>query len=294
MGESIFTKAVTFPLEQTGRILRALSLSGGLGNAAAWVIFFILGIAPAGYLVFRAVKKRAGAPDLLMAVLSVILTGGLYLFINPSYFQVLTPMAGLEEAGKYITGTAFYSVGFGYLILRTVRSSKARGVAGLKAVLAVIIALLAAKVLFIGLPDTAALIKKISMSNTGAGQAELAITVFFQWFGFGVRTLSDGMDIAVLVMGMKLLDELAEDRYTEAPCRASKRLEKTCRAAVTVTVAGCIILNMAQLLAGRYLLKADYTVQIPLVSIAVIMAVMLGAGYLAEGKEIKEENDLFI
>lgn len=294
MGESIFTKAVTFPLEQTGRLLRALSLSGGLGNAAAWVIFLVLGLLPAGYLAYRAAKRKAGAQDLLLLLLSVILTGGLYLFINPSDFQVLVPVNGLQEAGKYIVGTAFYSVGFGYLILRAVRSPRARGAAGLKAVLAVIIVLLAAKILFIALPDTAALVKQTGEANTGAARASIDVTGFFQWFAFGIRTLSDGMDIAVLVMGIRLLDELVKDRYSETACNASKRLDKTCRAAVTVTVAGCIILNLTQLLAGKYLLKADYTVQIPLVSVAVIMAVMLGSRYLAEGKEIKEENDLFI
>lgn len=53
-------------------------------------------------------------------------------------------------------------------------------------------------------------------------------------------------------------------------------------------------MNLLQLLLGRFLLQMDYQLYIPLTSIIFLLAVMLAVRYLEEGKQLKEENDLFI
>ena len=53
---------ITFPWEQTGWLLRKLSLSGSAGNAAAWVLFLAAGALPltaAFFLRKRQIKACA-------------------------------------------------------------------------------------------------------------------------------------------------------------------------------------------------------------------------------------------
>ena len=54
---------ITFPWEQLGRALRRLSLSGGMGNAAAWVLFIALGALPRIAAAFLLYRRRGPRTD---------------------------------------------------------------------------------------------------------------------------------------------------------------------------------------------------------------------------------------
>lgn len=75
---------LSFPFKQIGMGLRALSLSGGVGNGAALAIYFILCLAPAALLLLIRRKRRLMGEDALPALLSVLLFPVLYLMINPA------------------------------------------------------------------------------------------------------------------------------------------------------------------------------------------------------------------
>ena len=84
---------MTFPWEQVGLLLRRLSLSGGIGNAAAWILFLAIGALPLLAAAVLLRRRRACGADFLLAALSAALFIGLWFFVNPSYIdRYLSPM----------------------------------------------------------------------------------------------------------------------------------------------------------------------------------------------------------
>ena len=59
-----FSTIVAFPFEQLGVGLRALSLSGGAGNAAAILFYVLLSLIPAG--IWLILKKKQKACQLIL------------------------------------------------------------------------------------------------------------------------------------------------------------------------------------------------------------------------------------
>jgi len=84
---------MTFPWEQVGLLLRRLSLSGGIGNAAACILFLAIGALPLLAAAVLLRRRRACGADFLLAALSAALFIGLWFFVNPSYIdRYLAPM----------------------------------------------------------------------------------------------------------------------------------------------------------------------------------------------------------
>ena len=75
---------LSFPLAPIGNWLRRLSLSGGAGNALAIVLYVLICLLPAGMCLFRWLKGKRCAEDLLLPAASAALFYSLYLLINPA------------------------------------------------------------------------------------------------------------------------------------------------------------------------------------------------------------------
>lgn len=108
-----FSTIVAFPFEQLGEGLRALSLSGGAGNAAAILFYVLLSLIPAGIWLILKKKQKAMPIDFTLFLLSVLLFVVLYYMINPGLMGFAVP-----GTGKWSLGSTFYSVLLGYLLIR--------------------------------------------------------------------------------------------------------------------------------------------------------------------------------
>ena len=296
--QTLFTAAVTFPFEQLGRGLRLLSLQGGAGNAAAWAIYICIGLIPAIYMCARLIRGKRAPEDLLLAPLTILLFVAMYLFINPAYFQKLMPMDGMDKVGGLMMGAAMDSLIIGYVILRVLKSFEAaqtdRRTDYLKYLIGAIAVVLVFYICLPMLTDTLQTLAHVHEGNTGSSATALFITDAFLWLGYGVHSLSYILDIVVLFICAGLLAAVKADRYSDTTAAAAKKLAKMCKYTVIINVLCCIGLNLAQLAASRSLLNADYDIQLPLISIALVFAVMLVAGYFAGDNALKKENDLFI
>ncbi|MBR2045670.1 MAG: hypothetical protein IJ958_06000, partial [Agathobacter sp.] len=105
---------LNFPLEQIGWGLRQLSLSGGVGNVVAILLFLFVGVLPCGVFLLLKKKGKALFIDWMLVGLSVVLLLVLYYMINPG----LLPVSIIGS--KMLLGSAFYSVLIGYLVLRVI------------------------------------------------------------------------------------------------------------------------------------------------------------------------------
>lgn len=293
----LYWPAVSFPFAQAAAILRALSLSGAAGNAAAILIYAAIGLLPLVGLLYRIVKKRAVWEDILLGALSALLFIGIYLFINPALFSNYMPMAGMAEGGKLMISSCIWATAAGYLVLRALRSfGKKDGeeFSQLILLLRCVSAILVFQLCFFRFGTLLESLETLGESNTGAAGGELFVTELV----FGLRFLCDAaaaaLELWMICRGESLLHALAKDRYSEETERCALILWEACRTAVYVSVACCVGMNLLQLFLCRTLLNADYLVQIPLTRIALTLAVMIAVKHLAEGRRLKQENDLFI
>ena len=295
---SLFTAAVTFPFEQLGNALRTLSLTGSAGNVGAWIIYCLISLLPASFFLWRTIRKKYRPEDLLLPALSLLLFISLYLFINPAYFGSLLPMAGLDDGGKLMFGACIYSLLLGYIILRALRSFTTMETAGrivhLTRLINAIAAVFVSMICFINLSENLNIIGEINASNTGAPSGLLQWTTFFRWLSYAADSLPYALDIFILFMVRSLLHALKEDRYGDNAVVVAGRLCKVCKNVVIINVFTCIALNIAQLIMSKKLLNANYSIQIPLLSIALVLVILLISEYFAGDNKLKKENDLFI
>lgn len=79
----LFPALLSFPFAQIGMGLRALSLSGVAGNAAAIVLYILCCFLPLILLLIFGWGRRLHGEDALLFLLSAVLFPALYLLINP-------------------------------------------------------------------------------------------------------------------------------------------------------------------------------------------------------------------
>ena len=75
---------LAFPFAQIGQGLRWLSLSGPVGDLAAWTMYLLLSLLPCLWLAVRVMKKRAKAEDALLGLAACLLLVVLYRMVNPA------------------------------------------------------------------------------------------------------------------------------------------------------------------------------------------------------------------
>lgn len=294
-----YWEAISFPFVQAGDILRRLSLSGAAGNTAAVFLYAAIGLLPILCLLYRLYRKRAYWGDCLLGILSVLLFFGLYLYINPALFGKFMPMTGMAKGGRLTVSSCIWAALAGYMVLRVLHSFEScerdeKKIRQLIFLLRCVGAILVFDLCFIGLGSGMEALAKLTQSNTGAAAEQLRTTGFVIVLRFFSDAAAAALELWMLFCGERLLEALAADRYSEEAGRRAHRLYGVCRITVYVNVLGCVCLNLLQMLLGKLLLSADYLVQVPLGRIVLTLAVMLAAGYLAEGRRLKQENDLFI
>ncbi|MEG2037889.1 MAG: hypothetical protein RRZ93_07855, partial [Ruthenibacterium sp.] len=108
-----------------------------------------------------------------------------------------------------------------------------------------------------------------------AGNTDAAVQLGASYVFLGLRALVDALpyvlDIFVVFAGMRLLRELAENRYGEGAVLAAERLAKLCAWTLGATVLSHAAFNLLQLLFAKALRVVNSSVQLPLFSIAFVL-----------------------
>ena len=118
----LFSTLIAFPFEQIGAGLRAMSLSGTVGNVIAIILYILLGLIPAGIWGFLHWRKKSEPLDFMLLVISVLLFVTLYYMVNPGFLS-----SGVPGTGKWSLGSTFYSILLGYLLIRALLHYKNAG-----------------------------------------------------------------------------------------------------------------------------------------------------------------------
>lgn len=300
---------IAFPFEQAGRLLRQLSLSGAVGNVLAIIIYVLLSLSPCIVGIWLKKKGTFCKVDYLLFVLSIFLFGVLYYMINPGLFTV--PVAG---SGKLLLGGSFYSFLLGYLLLRILKKTAEADMSGLQRGLRVM--MYAAFVLFAGMTAVElcyflpAAIRTAGMENgssllggieNGAsllgGMEEgtsLAVTCFFLAFQSAVNVLPYVLNLYLLTLAIRAVNELLREPYSDKAVAAVKQVGVRSRQALALVVILGMTFHAAQLLCRNKLSRITVTASFPLISSLFILAILMVAKYAEENQKLKRDNQLFI
>jgi hypothetical protein len=291
-----FSSVMAFPFEQIGLMLRNLSLSGTAGNVAAIILYIIISLVPCAFLFVRK-KHGLRLEDGLLALLSAVLFFVLYYMINPnpisSWFATAT---GISITKAILGGTA-YSVICAYIILRVLRLFFSGSLEKLQKYMMVFLYLfgIAFVYLIFGTEFSKLLdyFATLQAGNTG-NEHLLGTSYAFLVIQFIVDSLPYALDILVVFSGITLLHELTVDRYSTAAVEAAERLSRLCGVVLTIMVLVTAVFNILQTLFIKSLFIVDISVQIPLLSIAFVLAALLLSRFIAENKKLKDDNDSII
>ena len=98
--------------------------------------------------------------------------------------------------------------------------------------------------------------------------------------------------VALRARGLVL--ELDRDRYSQAAVAAAEGLSRLCVRALAVTVGANLTFQLLQLACARWLRSLNTQVSFPLLSMAFVLGALLLSRLIREGKQLKDDNDLFV
>lgn len=297
-----FTALFAFPFEQVAAGLRALSLAGSAGNICALILYGALCLLPAGYGLWRAIKRRAQPEDLLLALLSILLFLILYWLINPAHIAArFGAEAAMLDAGRSFLGITLYSVIAGYIVLRALRAFS-KGEAGMKYMRILLAAAAMALVFGMFALNLTALFSAFDafiQGNTvtdvwGTAGPAFGMSHIFLVLQYLVGVLPHAFGIAVIFSGLDLLGALEENPYGGGIIACARKMGRLCRRAVAAIMLSQVAMNVAQLALGPLLHSSSYTLTIPLLSVGFVLGAVLLAGYFEQAKRIKDDSDMII
>ena len=298
---NVFSSIVAFPFEQIGVLLRRLSLSGKIGNVIAFLIYFLVCLIPCFAYLMMKKKHRTCREDFVLPAMSVMLLIVIYYMINPGLLHVSVP-----GTGKWMLGACFYSVLFGYLILRVISAAVSADTKRLQKMIIVLLA--GINIAFIyaicsqQFGSLLTSIMELRNANTASGfEFDMGSTVSgleFTYLLFVVQFLADALpyalDIVIVFLAMQVIHELEEDRYSDQAIHATEKLAGFCVKALKATVVVSIAVNILQLIYCDVFYQINITITIPIVSIAFVLIILLYTRYVREDQKLKQENDSFI
>ena len=271
-----------------GEQLRALSLSGGRGNAAAWTAVLVLTLIPALGLLWRPRCKW----DWLLPLASAELFAGLYLLVNPTLVSAEYPAR--DAIAMAMAGSLSATV-LAWAILRWLEKmenspSLGRTLERLLKWSAVVIGWLTAW------SEGAAALERIraaAAGNTGPDavlwptNAAIVLLAIADY----IPTL---LGCAMLLWGGKLARMLEADPFGEDTVSLAERVSRSCGRVAAVSLLVCAGGNLAQMILLPVLRAMNFSVSFPLLTVLLAVSLDLLCRYLRRAKEVSDDSESII
>jgi len=277
---------MAFPYAQIGQGLRALSLSGAVGNAIAIVLYGFVCLLPMSVLLFIRGKR---AVDAILPLISIVLFVVMYYMINPG---VIPMVAGhIEQA---VLGSIVHSLILAYLVMKILQLFGAA--TDLGRYIGVMLHLLNMLFVFVifGLVFSRmiAAFTMLEAGNTGSNQ--LGMTYAFLVLQHVVNALPYALNIWVVFAALRLHSAFRNNQYSDETIAAARCVSQVCTMALAVTVLTGAGFNLLQLIFIRRLHVVSSNINFPVASILFVLGALLLTRYIAENQLLKDENDQFV
>lgn len=290
------TTGLAFPFEQIALGLRALSLSGGVGNGVAIVLYLAVCLAPLVWILLRKPRKLL-PEDALLALLCGGLFWVIYHMINPGLMTHSAVVGGGLAVAKALMGGAVYSVLCAYIVLQVLRRLFSAGLKQLQRYMMVLLHLL--NVIFVyavfgsGVSALGQSIAALQASNTG-NEHLLGTSYLFLVLQHLVNMLPYALNIVMVFGAIRLLHQLRQDKYSQQTIDAAHTFSRLCVACLVITVSTIALLNILQLFMARFIYSINGQLVIPVFSIVFVLAALLLSRLVIENKALRDDSDSII
>ncbi|MCI8759343.1 MAG: hypothetical protein HFF82_09975 [Oscillospiraceae bacterium] len=272
-----------------GRWLRALSLSGGTGNLAAWGITLVLTALPALGLLWRG---RCGW-DWLLVLAAGEIFAGVFFLVNPA---MLRPGVDSEAVGTMwalaATGSTAATL-LAWAVLRglgRLERTTGRTMEGLFLGAALLLGWLAA---WSQCADLIAELRAAAESNTAPGLI-LWPTYLVLCLLAAAKLIPELLGCAVLVWGGRLARAMESAPFGEETVAAAERLSRRCGLVASSSVLLCAGGNLLQMLFFSQLHATHFQVAFPFSTMLLAAALGLLCRYFRRAKAVSDDNDTII
>ena len=292
----VFTALLRFPWLYLAHGLRALSLSGRVGDAVAILGYLAFSLLPLACLGLRRRRGAGWGEQALLGLLSLFLLGGLYLLINPACLSAWLGWPDLAGLGELALCCLLWSALVCLALVRVLPLLDKGGVPallqGLSWLLLAIALALVWSVAGQGLGEMLQAWSQVRAANTAPVDLQLTLLLLIlRWLG---GSLPACLCLGVVYRADTLLQQLQADPYGEGALAAALGLARLCRLSVLVIAVAALALNLLQLLLGGGLHDLSLQIYLPLSQLALAWAALLFARLTAAGRELKTDNELFV
>ena len=277
------------PFRLLGTGLRSLSLSGFFGNLAAWCVVLLLSALPLSVLLRRRSK---GWENVFPAAASAVIFVGVYVAVNPS--RLNTPLRDVFPLFAVQTALSLLLV---WWVLRWLKGL--RGMTGERLTVTFrrlfrLCGLLLAGAGAFG--QMAALLKDwqgVKAGNTGS-VSSLGLTLGVMILLCVLRLMPDLLAGMTLMRGGELARTLERGVFDEEGVVLCGETAAFCSFTAQATVVIAAVVNLLQLLLFEKLHDSDYTLELPLLTLALAAGLFLLCRILERGRELQEDSDSII
>ena len=280
--------ALALPFVAAGWCLRTLSLSGGVGNVISIILYALICAVPL-FFWWRSRRRTEGA---LLVLLSGVLAVVLYYMVNPNLRQGIMQ----NEVGDAVYAGAVWSTLVTWGVLKLLYTGAWDREKNVYRALRIFLLLCAASCLVdcFG-TGTARIVHNLRLRQAVNGSLDYTgLDMAFLMLTYLAAAVEKGLCAWVLYRGVGLLRELEEDPFGAGCVAAAERVSGSCRDCLTVMSLTALALNIAQILLAPLLRNIAVSVSIPVLGMAVCFALLTVSKLLVRGKELKDDNDLFV
>ncbi len=285
-----------FPFALFGLLLRTLSLSGKAGNVFAVLLYICLCALPLVPVGLHAKRHTQKGEDWLLFILSAFSFYMMYMMVNPGLLS-MTPSFINADYAKAAFGGTWYSILFGYIVIRLLRRSDSAATESLLKTMRLLLAFTAAVIVFgvgyIGVGDLKAKIIAVQSGNTGPN-VSLGFTYAFLVFRYLASQVPAVMEIGIFLLAMTLCTHLRADRFGVGAINAANQLAAFSKTAVITIVLSTLAVNIAQIVFAGVLVSLSFTASLPVDSLIVALGAMLMTRFFAASGQLAQDNRLFI
>lgn len=289
----VFASFILFPFDQIGTFLRALSLSGTMGNIISILLFIGLSLIPCGVLWIR---KRKGLynEDYLLPFISFCLLFVLYFMVNPNEINLIPipSSAGLLVSKMLLVGM-LDSLIICYVVLKVLRLFSNGDIDQLRKYTVVILWLFNVVFVFmifgVKFNELIMNINDLTNSNLGVNQG-FGINYIFITLRYIVEVIPFILNMMVIFAGVVMLKAMAMDSDSAKVSEASKKCASVCCRALKITICSSTGFYLLQLLCSKLLLNVNGQINIPLSSIFFVLIILLLSRLVSENQLLKADN----
>ena len=281
----VFASSFAFPFEQIGGLLSRLAGTGRVGNGLAFLLAGGLSVLPLLLPCIFGWVRRDKMLCVFCAVLSAVLAAGYFFILRPDLFrrQELLALSGHQTLYYAMAGGFIWSgivAFFASLVISLIRHGDTQRLLGYGTYALYTLG---------GVLAASAAVPVISVFFSADGWDEIAESI--------VCPIISAVPTAVTVFtvclaGRMLIAYRTGDEENILPI--ARRLSRLCQISLLLTVGTSIVKNIVPFAFGKLFRNLKVTVEIPLVELAISIAVLLAVRLIERNRTLQQDNELFI